>query len=179
MVQSNEFKGATLADAVRNATAAYDRKTHYQEKSYCRDLRSDYDAKKQEMDRIWDRIVDLQREVDGLKRQAAAAQLTALVSAAAVAARALANAKRIAGFLRRLRLDGRTLNGLQRNAPDGATALLSAATALAGQSALSEVRELEQEITRLKARYDQIVDDMMGFAESFARANCHLGSGVV
>ena len=32
MVQSNEFKGATLADAVRNATAAYDKKSGREEK---------------------------------------------------------------------------------------------------------------------------------------------------
>ena len=32
MVQSNEFKGATLAHAVRNATAAYDKKSDREEK---------------------------------------------------------------------------------------------------------------------------------------------------
>ncbi len=178
MVKSNEFKGTDLAEAVRKATAAYDRKPIIEVKSFCRDLRLEYDSKKQELDRIHDRIVDLQREADGLKRQATAEQLASLATAAALTAKALGNAARIVKFLRSFRLDGATLRSLQRNAPEGVTALTAAGIALAGQVALEQARELGRTIDQLKARYERIANDMMDVADSFTRGNSHLGSAM-
>ncbi len=178
MVQSNEFKGATLAEAVKNATAAYGGQVEIEAKSFCEDLKNEYARKKQEYDRIHDRIVDLRREADGLKRRATAEQLVSLATAAALAARALGNVARVIKFLRRFKLDRSTLQSLQRNAPDGATALTSAATALAGQASLAQARELGREIDRLNARYQRLVNEMIELAESYTRGNCHLGSGL-
>lgn len=82
MVKQNEFRGATLAEAVSKATAAYREAETQNSNSYCRSLLVRFDRKKQDSDRIHDRIVDIQREVDNLKSTARQARLAAVLAGA-------------------------------------------------------------------------------------------------
>ncbi len=176
MVKSNEFNGASLADAVKQATAAYRRVDSYEAKSYCSDIRNRFDRKKLEADQIFDRIVDMQREVDRLENEARRAQLDVAIAALIALAGALGSAARAVQKLRRLQLDKFTKGELLNLLPVIGGALTAAARAGDAASALKAARRLSQEIDRLYARVDRLGDELIGLAESYVASNCHLGN---
>lgn len=173
---SNEFKGADLRNAVRQATAAYGGQPPIEAKSFCEDLQIRFRFNKQEADRIFDRIVDLQREVDRLKQQARDAEIAAAIAALSGLAGSLGSVLRGLGKLRALRLDRFTRQDLLGLIPFIGGALSAAAAAASAASALEEAKTLQGEIERLETRFNNLGDDMLDITESFERANCYLGS---
>ena len=175
MPKQNHFSGATLAEAMRNATGAY-RKTNAPEaKSFCSNLISQYDGKRSELDRIEREIADLQGRIEDLQRSAARANLLALILAAGTAARAITKWRGILNVLKRFKLDKNALDALLRNGPEASTAASAAASALFGINDYSEAEPLKREVSRLQARSDRIVEQLEDLARSYLNGNCHLG----
>ena len=174
MPKQNHFKGATLAEAVRNAMAAYRKTGALEAKSVCSDLRTEFDRKKIGFDHIHDRIVDMQREADRLEDQARDARNAALLSALVTLGGALGSAARGLNKLRRLRLGKFTRRDLLDLVPVVGGALSTGANALNAMSAFSEARRLKQEIERLKSQNDMLGDELIGIAVSYENSNCHL-----
>ena len=170
MVQSNEFKGATLADAVRKATAAYDRTD--EAKSYCEQLRNRFEAKKQEQDRILDEALDLKREIERLERQAIREKLTAIAGYLAAGASSLRALDRLFSRLRRLDLGKDKASDLSSIVTGVTSAIVGAISDLAAADTMSEVRGLKRELDRLLANFNRTADDMLDLMESFDRAHC-------
>lgn len=173
MVKSNEFSGVRLRDAVKAVTVAYHGNGPQEAKSFCRDLVTRFDLRKRDADHIHDRIVDIQREVDGLRQ---AAQAEALVTIVTALVAALGRAGSILRRLRALRLRVPTLQELERLGPEGAAAFASAVSALLAADALDEARRLTRELDGLRAEYNRTVNEMRSLAESYERGNCHLAS---
>ena len=100
MVQSNEFKGANLAEAVRGATAAYDRKMSIIErKDICRDLA----MRLSDFRREAGRAEDLQRDAEALAQSARREANEALIGAAVAVAGAFGTAARTLRMFQSLR----------------------------------------------------------------------------
>ncbi|WP_425407708.1 hypothetical protein [Hyphococcus sp.] len=178
-MRSNEFRGADLAEAVRNATAAYRKPTITEAKSYCRNLFNEFDRKKTRFDHMHDRIVDMQREINRLEDQARNARNTAALSALIAAAGALGSAARGLDKLRKLRLGKFTKGDLLDLVPFVGGALSAGANALGARSAFREARRLEQEIERVKSQHERLGDELISLAESYENSNCHLRPGIV
>ncbi|WP_133162298.1 hypothetical protein [Hyphococcus luteus] len=178
MPKQNHFSGASLAEAVMNATAAYREENVLEAKSYCSDLRAEFDRKKIGFDHIHDRIVDMQREVNRLEDQARDVRNAALLSALIALGSALGSAARGLTKLRRLQLGKFTRRDLLDLAPFVGGALSAGANALSARSAFSEARRLEREIERLKAQHERLGDELLDLAKSYENSNCHLRPGV-
>ena len=173
MVKSNEFTAATLVGAVKKATAAYQKPERIEQKSYCRDLRNRFDFRKLQADDLFDRIIDLRRDVERLKGQARDAQIAAAISALVTVGGALGTAARAISKIRRLKLGRFTKRDLLDLLPVIGGALGIAASTASAASALKEAKNLEKEIERLTHRYDQMADELMGLVESYENSNCH------
>ena len=176
MSQSNEFEGADLRDAVKKATAAYDRKNNREINLFCIGLKHDYDVKSRELDRLLDRMVDLQRNVDGLKQQASREAAEALVASLVVVGRALKIAGNVISRTKFLPLNRRTKRNLGSLVREARSVFSSAIASAVGLDSIEKAREIEREITQLKADYDRIANEMLDLTDSIERGNCHLGS---
>lgn len=178
MVQSNEFTGATLAEAARKATEAYRKDSIIEVKSFCENLRSKFDFKNLEADRIFDRVSDMEREVDSLKQQARDAELAAILAALSTAAGALGSILRALRKYKNLKLDKFMKEELLELVPYIGGAFATGLAAMSAASALKEARRLEREIERLRDRFDRLAGEMISITQSYERGNCHLGSGI-
>lgn len=174
MVKSNEFSGNCLSEAVRAATAAYEKPEIT--KSFCTDIKHEYNVESRKLDRLLYRITDLQRIADNLEAQARLEALASLVTLFALAIRNLKFAARLINRLRRPKLRNDTKRELDDIVPDVASALLAAGMAMAQAKSLDAARELSREIDGLRAEYEQIANNMISLAESYERGNCHLSS---
>lgn len=174
-MKSNEFAGATLGEAVRNATAAY-RDAPGERKNFCSGLRSQYDRKRSDLDRIQQDVGDLKDKIDDLQRDAARANFIALALSAGTAARAATKWRGILNLLRRFKLDRDALDAILRNGPDASAAATAVLSALFAIQDNDEAEKLSREVSRLQARSDRIIEQMEDLAQSFLNGNCHLQS---
>lgn len=180
MARNNDFRGATLAEAIRKATADYRRgRAAPGSNPFCDRLISRFDAKKVKADHLLDRITDIEREIDGLKDTARAAGLAAALSALAAAGGALATLARVARALRRLRLGKATRQDLLALIPVFGPAASAIISSLDAASALKKAERLKSEVQRLKASYADLTDDLLAIAEQYEDANCHLEPAMV
>lgn len=178
-MRSNEFKGASLAEAVRNATAAYRKPGIIKANSFCDTLIRRFDSKKIRADHILDRVTELEREVDNLRDAARAAGLAAALSALGAASGALGSLARVLRIIRRLRLGKATRRELSELVPIVGSAFSALISAFGAASALEQARRLEREVERLKAQYDNLTDELIEITEDYADSNCHLTPGIV
>jgi hypothetical protein len=142
MVKSNEFKGATLAEAVKNATAAYRRPKRCEIKNQrrCNNLLLIMNNLSRQATRHADRAERLQSEADSLKREAAADFGFAAVAALSGVAAALLRLKRV------LRVIGRARKGniSRADLAELLNLIGPAASALAVLQAISKFKEAER-----------------------------------
>lgn len=179
MVKSNEFTGATLFEAARNATAAYDGKVHREFKNQreCNDLILQITALQRELGRLTDEIESLEDEAERL-RDSAKLELALTVLAAISSLSGAFRAARI--IMRRLRKrDPRKLSEreildlLSLFGPIG-----SAAAALHAASQLREAQSLARRAEEIERNGERLGDEMLMAVEEYRGLGCGGGGRV-
>jgi hypothetical protein len=181
MVQQNEFTGATLWEAVRKATAVYDRKAHREDEvdqRRCNDLLLEMSNLSRDATRLADKADRLEDDAEDLRRAARNAGLLAVLGAVGGVASSALKAKRAAKALSRM-----TKGDLSRDTIlDFLTAfslLGAAAAALFAVQDLLESEKLAREAQELSDSAESMGTSYMQAFNEYKRIGCGVGSRFV
>ncbi len=173
MVNSNEFKGARLAEAVRQATAAYRWDSPRLEcKDACTDLALDLADFKREAARALDSAEELMRQSERLADAARRDALQAVVNSAIAAAGAFGSAARALRILKGLRFNELSRRDWIGLIPLVGGGFLAGANALDAIKNSDEARRLAQNAERDYRNADRLGDEIVRIAEEYRRSNC-------
>ncbi|MGE0408706.1 MAG: hypothetical protein AB7P23_05515 [Amphiplicatus sp.] len=173
---ANEFKGATLEEAVRAAVAMETRRRtprlgNYAGDGRCNDLILEISDLKREAGRLSDAAARLEREADALRRSAARTLTTAALSALAGLA---GSARGVSAALRIL--SQRSVRSISRGDILGLLSLLgplgAAAGALYAASDLLKARQLADDAEEIERRAESIGDDLLTAVDQYDRIGC-------
>lgn len=174
MVQSNEFKGANLAEAVRRATVAYGRKRlMIEHKDICRDLAMRLSDFRREAGRAEDRAEDLQRDAEALAQSARREANEALIGAAVAAAGAFGTAARTLRMFQSLRtLKQLTVRDWAGLIPVIGGAYLAASSALNAVRDTRDAEKLARQADQESLRADQLGDWIEYLEREYLNSGC-------
>jgi hypothetical protein len=173
-MRSNEFNGASLGEAVRNATAAYGaRGLHCELKNQkrCNDLILEMNNLSREATRYSDRAGQLEREAESLKQEAIVDFGFAAVAALSGAAAALLRLKRILRVIGRFR-QGKVSHDDLAELLNLIGPLASAIAALRAFSKLAEVQRLVREAEDLLDHSERLGNQYTAAVDEYVRYGC-------
>jgi len=174
MVQQNEFRGATLWEAVRKATAIYDRKNDREDRRRerrCNDLLLQISSLQRDLARIGDKADRLSDEADRLRRSARIDFSLAVLSALGG----------LAGSLRALAIVARRLKNKdpKRLKANDVLELLSffgpvgsAFSALRAVAKLREAERLAQEAEEVERNGVRTGEELLAVLREYDRTGC-------
>lgn len=171
---SNEFNGATLAEAIRAATAQERRKRcAFEKKDICTDLAIELSDFKREATRAEDRAADLRREAESLADLARQEASEALLDAALAAAGYFGSAARAWRRMRSIRNLGDLRWGdYLRLLPFIGGALSSAHNALNAVRNSFKSKALAQKAREEQLAAEQLGDEIVRIADEYSRSGC-------
>ena len=150
-MKSNEFTGASLYDAVRNATAAYDRTPDLELKRSCAEIEIRIELEKSKLSDVADRSEELKRRAESLEREARRKLLKATAEALIAIAGPLGLLGRIARLIVRLRKGRITRRDVQNLVP-------AIAAVTAAKDALDAIDDF-QEAGALASQADRLINN--------------------
>ncbi len=165
-MRSNEFKGASLAEAVRNATAAYRRRPVYECKRSCAEVEIRVELAKNKLADQADRAEELGRRAENLAREARRKALVAAVEAFIAIAGPLGAFGRAARLIARLSKGKLDLQDVQKLVP-AIAAVLAAKDALDAIGELSEARTMARQAESLMRSAENTRDDLFELIREF------------
>lgn len=171
-MQSNEFKGADLKDAVRKATAAY-RQPEIELTDVCSDLAIRLSDFKREAGRAADRAETLRREADRLASSARQAARDALLNAALAAAGYFGAAARALRRLQSIRhLSELRWGDYLRLIPFVGSAFAASANALKAVKDSLEAETLSRKADDEEREAEQLGEEIVRIADEYTRSGC-------
>ncbi len=168
-MKSNEFPGATLGEAVRNATAAYRRSPRLKFRRSCAEVEIRIELAKSKLSDVADESDDLKRRAESLEREAARKFRDAAVEALILFAGPLGVLGRVARLIARLskgRLDRRDV---QKLIP-AIAAVVAAKDALEAIENFQEARMLARQADSLIRSAEDTRDELFDLLDELA--NC-------
>ena len=180
MVQSNEFTGRTLTEAVRKATAAYDHKRRRSDEDErerertrrCDQLEREFDAFQRDVRDALRRAESLQREVDSLRRAARRSARDAVIAALVAASGSLGSLIRILRTLARLRFKDLSRRDFVRALPFIGGAAAAAAAALNAIEDFEEAERLAERARREILTADRLTEQILRIESAYSQAGC-------
>lgn len=174
MVQSNEFKGASLAEAVRNATAVYGKSWKRMGRDdICFDLSRELSDFKREAARAEDRAEALRREAERLADEARRDAKSALVETALAAAGYFGSAAKAWRRMRSVKnLGDLKWTDYLRLVPVLGAAYAAASDALDAVRNSNAARRLARQASTEEREADRLGDEIVRIAEASRRAGC-------
>lgn len=180
MVQSNEFTGRTLAEAVRKATAAYDHKRRRGDEDererertrICDQLEREFDAFQRDVGDALRQAESLQREADALRRSARRSARDVVLNALLAASAAFGAAARALRLLSRKKFNDLSRRDWLSLLPGVAGSFAAAAAAA---DAIRDFEEAERLVNRAKReiqRADRLTEDLLRIESAFNQAGC-------
>lgn len=173
-MQSNEFYGATLAEAVKKATASYRRAATNGENRFCSQLRYDFERQKNLLDRLQHDIADLESELKALEREANRARLRELALSLVPIISGLRKWRGIINLIRRFKLDREAWNAIERNWGEVGAVISATLFAAFNVTDYNKIDQIKRDITKLQSQTQSILAKLSDLARSYLNGNCHL-----
>lgn len=171
MVKNNHFEGATLAEAMRKAIAAYGRGCEVKNQRRCNDLLLLMSNLSQQATRYADTAEQLQREADSLKREAAVDFGFAAVAALSGVAAALLRLKRVLLVIGRFR-KGKASRSDLAELLNLVGPVASALAALRAISKFTKAERLVRDSDVLLDASERLGEDYMEAFDEYDRLGC-------